>query len=157
MGAAGDSIDTESDPLGMLSPTEETVDESQLSWREKRRLRKKRKQQEQARKAAEKAGVIHDLVMDDIELGEDFEELDTYPVRPPFSYVRILFDKRDYSRFYYVVEPKASEQEKQDLQTIEAVREKEVQLSETEKKDWEDHMSIIILPSNKIRCEHMPV
>ena len=69
MGAAGDSIDTESDPLGMLSPTEETVDESQLSWRDKRRLRKERKQQEQARKAAEKAGVIHDLVMDDIELG----------------------------------------------------------------------------------------
>lgn len=129
MGAAGDSIDTESDPLGMLSPTEETVDESQLSWREKRRLRKVRKQQEQARKGAEKAGVIHDLVMDDIELGEDFEELDTYPVSPPFSYVRILFDKRDYSRFYYVVEPKASEQEKQDLQTIQDVLQRALNIS----------------------------
>ena len=52
--------------------------------------------------------------MDDIEIGEDFEELDTYPVHPPFSYVRVLFDKRDYSRFYYVVEPKASKQEQED-------------------------------------------
>ena len=138
MGAAGDSIDTESDPLGMLSPTEETVDESQLSWRDKRRLRKERKQQEQARKAAEKAGVIHDLVMDDIELGEDFEELDTYPVRPPFSYVRILFDKRDYSRFYYVVEPKASEQEKQDLQTIQDVLQRALNISRETIEEGQD-------------------
>ncbi|MAH17941.1 MAG: secretion system protein E [Euryarchaeota archaeon] len=138
MGAAGDSIDTESDPLGMLSPSEETVDESQLSWREKRRLRKERKQQEQARKAAEKAGVIHDLVMDDIELGEDFEELDTYPVRPPFSYVRILFDKRDYSRFYYVVEPKASEQEKQDLDTIQSVLQRALNISRETLEEGQD-------------------
>ncbi len=138
MGAAGDSIDTESDPLAMLSPSEETVDESQLSWREKRRLRKERKQQEQARKAAEKAGVIHDLVMDDIELGEDFEELDTYPVRPPFSYVRILFDKRDYSRFYYVVEPKASEQEKQDLDTIQSVLQRALNISRETLEEGQD-------------------
>ena len=138
MGAAGDSIDTESDPLGMLSPTEETADESQLSWREKRRLRKERKQQEQARKVAEKAGVIHDLVMDDIELGEDFEELDTYPVSPPFSYVRILFDKRDYSRFYYVVEPKASEQEKQDLQTIQDVLQRALNISRETLEEGQD-------------------
>nr|MCS5525435.1 hypothetical protein [Candidatus Poseidoniia archaeon] len=138
MGAAGDSIDTESDSLGMLSPTEETVDESQLSWRDKRRLRKERKQQEQARKAADKAGVIHDLVMDDIELGEDFEELDTYPVRPPFSYVRILFDKRDYSRFYYVVEPKASEQEKQDLQTIQDVLQRALNISRETIEEGQD-------------------
>lgn len=138
MGAAGDSIDTESDPLGMLSPTEETVDESQLSWREKRRLRKERKQQEKARKAAEKAGVIHDLVMDDIELGEDFEELDTYPVRPPFSYVRILFDKRDYSRFYYVVEPKATEQELQDLDTIQSVLQRALNISRETLEEGQD-------------------
>ena len=122
----------------MLSPTEETVDESQLSWREKRRLRKERKQQDQSRKAAEKAGVIHDLVMDDIELGEDFEELDTYPVRPPFSYVRILFDKRDYSRFYYVVEPKASEQEKQDLQTIQDVLQRALNISRETLEEGQD-------------------
>ena len=65
--------------------------------------------------------MIHDLVMDDIEIGEDFEELDTYPVQPPFSYVRILFDKRDYSRFYYVVEPKATKQELDDLDLIKEV------------------------------------
>ena len=93
---------------------EEEVDESKLSWLQRRRLRKRRA-------AAAKDGVIHDLVMDDIEIGEDFEELDTYPVYPPFSYVRVLFDKRDYSRFYYVVEPKASKQEQEDLDTIQSV------------------------------------
>ena len=115
MGAAGKSMDTLPDEAGLIGPDlEEPGDESQLSWREKRRLRKERQQLEKARGAAEKVGVIHDLVMDDIEIGEDFEELDTYPVSPPYSYVRILFDKRDYSRFYYVVEPKASAQEEKD-------------------------------------------
>ena len=119
MGAAGKSMDTLPDEAGLIGPDlGEPVDESQLSWREKRRLRKERQQLEKARGAAEKAGVIHDLVMDDIEIGEDFEELDTYPVRPPYSYVRILFDKRDYSRFYYIVEPKASAQEEKDLAVI---------------------------------------
>jgi len=106
---------------GLIGEEEEQIDETKLSWRERRRLNKQRKAEAKKRKAAEKDGVIHDLVMDDIEIGEDFEELDTYPVRPPFSYVRVLFDKRDYSRFYYVVEPKATKQEKEDLQTIKDV------------------------------------
>jgi len=110
MSASKETLDAGSSLVG----EEEEIDESKLSWLERRRLRKKRA-------AAEKAGVIHDLVMDDIEIGEDFEELDTYPVYPPFSYVRVLFDKRDYSRFYYVVEPKASKQEQEDLDTIKEV------------------------------------
>ena len=105
----------------LIGEEEEQIDETKLSWRERRRLNKQRKAEAKKRKAAEKDGVIHDLVMDDIEIGEDFEELDTYPVRPPFSYVRVLFDKRDYSRFYYVVEPKATKQENEDLQTIKDV------------------------------------
>ena len=110
MSASKETLDAGSNLLG----DEQEVDESKLSWLQRRKLRKQRA-------AAEKAGVIHDLVMDDIEIGEDFEELDTYPVHPPFSYVRVLFDKRDYSRFYYVVEPKASKQEQEDLDTIKTV------------------------------------
>ena len=110
MSASKETLDAGSNLLG----DEQEVDESKLSWLQRRKLRKQGA-------AAEKAGVIHDLVMDDIEIGEDFEELDTYPVHPPFSYVRVLFDKRDYSRFYYVVEPKASKQEQEDLDTIKTV------------------------------------
>ena len=110
MSASKETLDADSSLLG----DEQEIDESKLSWLERRKLRKQRA-------AAAKAGVIHDLVMDDIEIGEDFEELDTYPVYPPFSYVRVLFDKRDYSRFYYVVEPKASKQEQEDLDTIKEV------------------------------------
>lgn len=118
MSAAKETMDEAS---ALIGEEEEQIDESKLSWRERRKLNKQRKAEAKKRKAAEKDGVIHDLVMDDIEIGEDFEELDTYPVRPPYSYVRVLFDKRDYSRFYYVVEPKASKQEKEDLQTIKDV------------------------------------
>ena len=118
MSAAKETMENASSLLG---EQEEQIDESKLSWLQRRKLNKQRKAEAKKRKAAEKEGVIHDLVMDDIEIGEDFEELDTYPVHPPYSYVRILFDKRDYSRFYYVVEPKASKQEKEDLDTIKLV------------------------------------
>jgi len=111
MSASKETLDAGS---SVLDEEAQEIDESKLSWLQRRKLRKQRA-------AAEKAGVIHDLVMDDIEIGEDFEELDTYPVYPPFSYVRVLFDKRDYSRFYYVVEPKASKQEQEDLDTIKTV------------------------------------
>ena len=143
MGAAGKSMDTPPDEAGLIGPDiEEPVDESHLSWREKRRLRKERKQLEKARQSAEKAGVIHDLVMDDIEIGEDFEELDTYPVKPPYSYVRILFDKRDYSRFYYVVEPKASPQEEKDLVMIKDVLQRALNISrETLEDEQEDFLN----------------
>ena len=118
MSAAKETMENASSLLG---EKEEQIDESKLSWLQRRKLNKQRKAEAKKRKAAEKDGVIHDLVMDDIEIGEDFEELDTYPVHPPYSYVRVLFDKRDYSRFYYVVEPKATKQEKEDLDTIKLV------------------------------------
>ena len=118
MSAAKETMENAS---SLLSEQEEPIDESKLSWLQRRKLNKLRKAEAKKRKAADNEGVIHDLVMDDIDIGEDFEELDTYPVYPPFSYVRVLFDKRDYSRFYYVVEPKASKQEKEDLETIKLV------------------------------------
>jgi len=126
---------------GLLGQEEEPIDESKLSWLERRKLKKQRKALERKRRAAEKEGVIHDLVMDDIEIGEDFEELDTYPVRPPFSYVRVLFDKRDYSRFYYVVEPKASKQEMDDLNTIKEVLQRALNIDrETMDESQEDFL-----------------
>ena len=130
MSASKETLDAGSSLLG----EEEQIDESKLSWLQRRRLRKKRA-------AAAKEGVIHDLVMDDIEIGEDFEELDTYPVYPPFSYVRVLFDKRDYSRFYYVVEPKATKQEQEDLDTIKEVLQRALNINrETLDESQEDFL-----------------
>lgn len=138
MSAAKGTLDADS---GLLGQEEEPVDESKLSWLERRKLKKQRKALDRKRRAAEKEGVIHDLVMDDIEIGEDFEELDTYPVRPPFSYVRVLFDKRDYSRFYYVVEPKASKQELEDLHTIKEVLQRALNIDrETMDESQEDFL-----------------
>ena len=130
MSASKETLDAGSSLLG----EEQQIDESKLSWLQRRKLRKQRA-------AAEKDGVIHDLVMDDIDIGEDFEELDTYPVYPPFSYVRVLFDKRDYSRFYYVVEPKASKQEQEDLDTIKTVLQRALNINrETLEETQEDFL-----------------
>jgi flagellar protein FlaI len=138
MSAAKETMENASSLLG---EQEEEIDESKLSWLQRRKLNKQRKAEARKRKAAEKEGVIHDLVMDDIEIGEDFEELDTYPVHPPYSYVRVLFDKRDYSRFYYVVEPKASKQEKEDLDTIKLVLQRALNINrETLDETQEDFL-----------------
>ena len=138
MSAAKETMENASSLLG---EQEEQIDESKLSWLQRRKLNKQRKAEAKKRKAAEKEGVIHDLVMDDIEIGEDFEELDTYPVYPPYSYVRVLFDKRDYSRFYYVVEPKASKQEKEDLDTIKLVLQRALNINrETLDESQEDFL-----------------
>ena len=131
MSASKETLDAGS---SLIEEEAQEVDESKLSWLERRRLKKQRA-------AAQKSGVIHDLVMDDIEIGEDFEELDTYPVHPPFSYVRVLFDKRDYSRFYYVVEPKASKQELEDLETIKMVLQRALNINrETLEETQEDFL-----------------
>ncbi|RZD37690.1 MAG: secretion system protein E [Methanobacteriota archaeon] len=138
MSAAKETMENASSLLG---EQDEQIDESKLSWLQRRKLNKQRKAEAKKRKAAENEGVIHDLVMDDIEIGEDFEELDTYPVYPPFSYVRVLFDKRDYSRFYYVVEPKASKQEKEDLDTIKLVLQRALNINrETLDETQEDFL-----------------
>ena len=131
MSASKETLDADS---GLIEEEPQEIDESKLSWLERRRLKKQRA-------AAQKSGVIHDLVMDDIDIGEDFEELDTYPVRPPFSYVRVLFDKRDYSRFYYVVEPKATKQELDDLETIKTVLQRALNINrETLDETQEDFL-----------------
>ena len=131
MSASKETLDAGS---SVLDEEAQEIDESKLSWLERRRLKKQRA-------AAQKSGVIHDLVMDDIDIGEDFEELDTYPVHPPFSYVRVLFDKRDYSRFYYVVEPKASKQELEDLETIKTVLQRALNINrETLEETQEDFL-----------------
>jgi len=138
MSAAKETMENASSLLGEQN---EQIDESKLSWLQRRKLNKQRKAEAKKRKAAENEGVIHDLVMDDIEIGEDFEELDTYPVYPPYSYVRVLFDKRDYSRFYYVVEPKASKQEKEDLDTIKLVLQRALNINrETLDETQEDFL-----------------
>ena len=62
MSASKETLDAGS---SVLDEEAQEIDESKLSWLERRRLKKQRA-------AAQKSGVIHDLVMDDIDIGEDF-------------------------------------------------------------------------------------
>lgn len=52
-------------------------------------------------------------------LGENFEEIEVYPIIEPYAYVRILYDKKEHTRFYEVVEPSLIEKEKDMLGVIE--------------------------------------
>jgi flagellar protein FlaI len=52
-------------------------------------------------------------------LGEDFEEIEVYPLIEPFAYARVLYNRREHTRFYEVIEPTLNEKEKEILQTIE--------------------------------------
>ena len=70
MSAAEGTLDAGS---GLLGHEEEQIDESKLSWLERRKLKKQRKALDRKRRSAENEGVIHDLIMDDIEIGDDFE------------------------------------------------------------------------------------
>ncbi len=117
------------DGFGVLEPMDEpgATPDAPLDKKAQKRLEKERKKQEklarkqaaaQARGEAASTAAQSQMAMADIELGEQFEELDTYAVTAPFSYVRILFDKRDYSRLYYVVEPEISPAEQDDLNQI---------------------------------------
>ncbi|MBU2565206.1 MAG: Flp pilus assembly complex ATPase component TadA [Candidatus Thermoplasmatota archaeon] len=52
-------------------------------------------------------------------LGENFEEIEVYPIIEPYAYVRILYNKKEHTRFYEVVEPSLTEKEKEMLGVIE--------------------------------------
>ena len=52
-------------------------------------------------------------------LGENFEEIEVYPIIEPYAYVRILYNKKEHTRFYEVVEPSLTEKEKDMLGVIE--------------------------------------
>ena len=52
-------------------------------------------------------------------LGENFEEIEVYPIIEPYAYVRILYNKKEHTRFYEVVEPSLTEKEKNMLGVIE--------------------------------------
>lgn len=40
-----------------------------------------------------------------------FEELETYPIKEPFAYIRILYDKKAFTRIYHAVEPELTRKE----------------------------------------------
>ena len=76
---------------------------------------------------AKKKGKIIDTdegmtVLEELEhVGEEFEELETYPIKEPYSYVKILFNKKDFSRYYQAVEPRLNKTEKEHLIKIQEV------------------------------------
>lgn len=52
-------------------------------------------------------------------LGEEFEEIEVYPLVEPFAYARILYNRKEHTRFYEVVEPALTPREQEILSTIE--------------------------------------
>ncbi|MEW6069650.1 MAG: ATPase, T2SS/T4P/T4SS family [Candidatus Thermoplasmatota archaeon] len=52
-------------------------------------------------------------------LGEDFEEIEVYPLIEPYAYARILYNRKEHTRFYEIVEPTLTERERDILKTIE--------------------------------------
>ena len=50
-----------------------------------------------------------------------FEEIESYPVIEPYAYVRILFNKKTYSKLYHVVEPELTDPEMEAIKKIEDV------------------------------------
>ena len=40
-----------------------------------------------------------------------FEELETYPIKEPFAYIRILYDKKAFTKVYHAVEPELTRKE----------------------------------------------
>jgi flagellar protein FlaI len=50
-----------------------------------------------------------------------FEEIESYPVIEPYAYVRILFNKKTYTKVYHVVEPELVEAERDAIKKIEDV------------------------------------
>lgn len=50
---------------------------------------------------------------------KDIEEIEVVPIKEPYSYVRIIYDKINHEYIYNVVEPKLTDKEKKDLEFIE--------------------------------------
>lgn len=90
--------------------TPKTVKKPVIKKKIKKAVKKKVKEEEKV------------SILDEFEhIGENFEELETYPIKEPYSYVKILFNKKDFSRYYLAVEPKLSKSEKEHLEKIEEV------------------------------------
>jgi len=50
-----------------------------------------------------------------------FEEIESYPIHEPFAYVRILYNRKAYTRLYHVVEPEITKQEAETIQLLESI------------------------------------
>lgn len=85
--------------------------------KKKKKSKKKRKKKRKDLEIEEGLSVIEELE----HVGEEYEELETYPIKEPYSYVKILFNKRDFTRFYQAVEPRLSKTEREHLEKIEEV------------------------------------
>ncbi len=57
-----------------------------------------------------------------------FEEIESYPILEPFAYVRILFDKKNLSKIYHVVEPELNKREKKIINEIKNILVKVVEI-----------------------------
>ncbi|MDI6887258.1 MAG: ATPase, T2SS/T4P/T4SS family [Candidatus Thermoplasmatota archaeon] len=52
-------------------------------------------------------------------LGEEFEEIEVYPLIEPYAYARILYNRKEHTRFYEIVEPALTDREREILKTAE--------------------------------------
>ena len=51
-------------------------------------------------------------------VSDNIEELEIFPVRPPFTYARIIFDNKESEYLYETFEPELSEREKELLEMV---------------------------------------
>lgn len=85
----------------------------------RKKTKKRTKKKKRSKKQAEEETLS---VLEELEhVGDEFEELETYPIMEPYSYVKILFNKKDFTRFYQAVEPRLTSTEREHLEKIEEV------------------------------------
>ena len=75
--------------------------------------------------------------------GEDnsgVREIELYPINPPYSYIRILYDMEIHEYQYKVIEPELTDMEKRLLEDIKSrlIETLDIDLKETEKSDAKD-------------------
>ncbi|MDI6916268.1 MAG: ATPase, T2SS/T4P/T4SS family [Thermoplasmatales archaeon] len=89
-------------------------------------------------------------------LSEDFEEIEVYPIVEPYAYVRILYNKKEHTRFYEVVEPSLAEKEREMLEVIENAFVKSLGVS-IEKLDREPTKHLREAMNDIIKAYSLPI
>ena len=84
------------------------------------------------------------------EIGKDYEELDSYPIIEPYAYVKILFDKKNFKRIYYAIEPPLNEDEKKALKRILDILKRTFSIRADQLKDEEEVTKYLVEEVKKI-------
>ncbi len=81
---------------------------------------------------------------------KDYEELDSYPIIEPYAYVKILFDKKNFRRVYYAIEPPLDPEEKKALKRILDILKRTFSVRADQLKDDEEITKYLVEEVKKI-------